>query len=32
MGIVKSMFAAVRLLHGLQGGAGSDFYPLRAIF
>jgi hypothetical protein len=32
MGIVKSMFAAARLLHGRQSGAGSDFYALRAIF
>ena len=32
MGIVKSMFAATRLLHGRQNVAGSNFYALRAIF
>jgi hypothetical protein len=32
MGIVKSMFAATRLVHGRQSGTGSNFYALRAIF
>ena len=32
MGIVKSMFAATRLVYDRQSMAGSNFYALRPIF